>query len=211
MSASWYLRFLASTRGRMIALLRRDTRTVDEMAVELHLTDNAVRAHLAALERDGFVRQSGVRRGGGAGKPAYSYELTAEAEQLFPKPYVTVLNTLLASLDERLPRNEVETLLREIGRQIAREYPAGEGDSRTRFEAATSALNRLGGLAVIEEHEGESMICGYDCPLAALVPDHPEVCHLAEAFVSEVAGMPVRECCHREGKPQCRFDLIEQP
>ena len=211
MSASWYTRFLTSTRGRLISLLRRDSRTVEEMATALHLTDNAIRAHLATLERDGYVRQSGVRRGGGAGKPAYAYELTSEAEQLFPKPYVTVLNTLLAALEGQMTRSEIETTLRETGRQIASEYPPGSGDNRARLEAATSALNQLGGLATVEEQRGASMICGYDCPLASLVPQHPEVCHLAEAFVSEVAGRPVRECCHREGKPRCRFEVIDQP
>lgn len=211
MPASWYMRFLASTRGRLVALLRRDTRTVDEMATELHLTDNAVRAHLAALERDGYVRQSGVRHGVGAGKPAYAYELTPEAEQLFPKPYVTVLDMLLASLEGRLTRDEVEKLLRETGRRIASEYPHGTGESHERLEAATRALNQLGGLATLEEDGGTSTICGYDCPLASLVPDHPEVCHLAEAFVGEVAEAPVRERCQREGRPRCRFELAEQP
>jgi len=79
MSSAWSLRFLTSTRGRLITLLRRDTRTVDDLASALNLTDNAVRAHLAALERDGIVRQSGVRRDGGVGKPAFAYELTADA------------------------------------------------------------------------------------------------------------------------------------
>lgn len=210
MSASWYLRFLTSTRGRLITLLRRHARTVDEMAAELGLTDNAVRAHLAALERDGLVRQCGVRRGGGAGKPAYAYELTSSAEQLFPKPYVAILNSLLSSLDEHMSRNEVEALLREIGRRIANEYPPATGGGHDRLAAAANALNQLGGLAALEEHEGELRIRGYDCPLAALVPGHPEVCGLAEAFVSEVAGVPVRECCEREGTPHCRFEPAER-
>ena len=76
-------RFLASTRGQIITLLRRSSRTVDELAQALNLTDNAVRAHLATLERDGVVQQSGVRRG--SGKPASVYDLAPEAEQLFPK------------------------------------------------------------------------------------------------------------------------------
>lgn len=49
-------RFFASIRGRIVALLRRAGRTVDELTQALDLTDNAVRAHLAALERDGMVR-----------------------------------------------------------------------------------------------------------------------------------------------------------
>ena len=65
-------------------LLRRSGRTVEELARALDLTDNGVRAHLAVLERDGIARQRGsVRRGSGGGKPAYVYELTSEAEELF--------------------------------------------------------------------------------------------------------------------------------
>src|SRR5574341_1702227 len=67
-------RFFASTRGRIVALLRGTTRTVDELAEELELTDNAVRAHLLSLERDGLLRQSGLQRG--TRKPHFAYELT---------------------------------------------------------------------------------------------------------------------------------------
>ena len=51
------LRFFTSTRGKIITLLRRASRTVDELAQALDLTDNAVRAQLAALERDGLVQR----------------------------------------------------------------------------------------------------------------------------------------------------------
>lgn len=211
MSPSWYPRFLTSTRGRLIALLRRGTRTVDDLASELNLTDNAVRAQLAALERDGIVRQSGVRRDGGVGKPAYAYELTANAEQFFPKPYAQALNEILDALDERIPPEEVKQLLSRAGARLARKYPSGRGDIRTRLEAAVDALNQLGGLAELEAADSSFSIRGYSCPLAALVPSHPDACHLAEAFVSEVAGMPVCEHCDRSAAPRCRFELAEQP
>lgn len=211
MSASWYVRFLASTRGRIIAYLRRDTRTVEEMASELGLTDNAVRAHLATLERDGLVHQSGVRRGGGVGKPAYSYELTDDARRLFPKPYAEVLSDMLAALDDQMPPGAVEELLRRVGRRIASDHPAGHGDRRARLATASEALNQLGGLTEVEESDGRPAIQGFDCPLAALVPSHPEVCQLAESLVSEVAGMPVHECCQKGGAPRCRFEPVEQP
>ena len=76
--------------------MRRAGFTVDELARELDLTNNGVRAHLATLERDGIVRQSGVvKRESGGGKPAYLYELTPEAEDLFLKAYEPVLYRLL--------------------------------------------------------------------------------------------------------------------
>src|SRR5947209_6909672 len=92
-------RFFASTRGKMILLLRRASRTVEELAEALELTDNAVRAQLALLERDGLVQQRGSRRG--SSKPAAVYEITPAAEDLFPKAYGPVLRQLLETLNER--------------------------------------------------------------------------------------------------------------
>jgi predicted ArsR family transcriptional regulator len=92
LATNWEEKFFESTRGRMVTLLRRSGRTVEELARGLALTDNGIRAHLAVLERDGIVRQRGsVRRGSGGGKPAYVYELTPEAEDLFPKAYAPAL------------------------------------------------------------------------------------------------------------------------
>jgi predicted ArsR family transcriptional regulator len=51
------------------------------------------------------------------------------------------------------------------------------------------------------------MIRGYSCPLAALVPDHPERCKLAEALLTEVVGVAVREHCHKGERPRCRFEV----
>ena len=39
-------RFFESTRGRIVTLLRGTTETVNELAQQLELSDNAVRAHL---------------------------------------------------------------------------------------------------------------------------------------------------------------------
>ena len=49
MTTSLGLRFFGSTRGRMVTLLRRRGLTVDELAAEVGLTTNGVRAHFATL------------------------------------------------------------------------------------------------------------------------------------------------------------------
>src|SRR5581483_4641755 len=131
-------RFFASTRGRLIALLRRAVRTVEELAEALNLTDNAVRAHLTSLERDGLVRQQGVRRGG-VGKPAYTYGLTEDAEALFPKAYGELLRQLLTLLSQRLTAGH-----------------HASGPPEERVAAAVAYLNELGGLA-----EWTAMDSGY--------------------------------------------------
>src|SRR5919112_3691892 len=125
----WDQRFFRSTRGRIVTLLRRSERTVEGLARELGLTDNGVRAHLATLERDGVVRQRGSKRhGSGGGKPAFVYELTPEAEELFPKAYEPVLSRLLNVLAVQLGPQQSEALLRNVGRRIAegQSVPADE-------------------------------------------------------------------------------------
>jgi predicted ArsR family transcriptional regulator len=113
LATNWDERFFESTRGKIVTLLRRSGRTVEELARALSLTDNGVRAHLAVLERDGIVRQRGsVRRSSGGGKPAYVYGLTEQAEDLFPKAYEPALRRLLDVLSERLGSGESEALLR---------------------------------------------------------------------------------------------------
>ena len=201
-------KFFESTRGRMVTLLRRSGRTVEDLARAVGLTDNGVRAHLAVLERDGIVRQRGsVRRGSGGGKPAYVYELTSEAEELYPKAYEPALSRLLDALAERLGLEESEVLLRSAGRRLVEGKTVPTDSTHARLEAAAGVLNDLGGLAELEEQDGTLVIRGYSCPLAAVTPDHPEVCRMAEALVAEVAGVQVHERCDRSERPRCCFEV----
>lgn len=203
----WHRRFVQSTRGRLVALLRRDTRTVDELAQELGLTDNAVRAHLAALERDGWVLPQGVRRSGGSGKPANIYELTADAEVLFPRAYGSIVNYLLDILDERMPPEEVTATLREVGRRLSSEYRAPTGDLREHLDTAIRVLNDQGGLAEVEALPGSYAIHCYRCPLADTVAHHPEACQLVTAMLSAVIGVRVQDRCERGTQPRCYFEV----
>ena len=84
---------------------------------------------------------------------------------------------------------------------------APTGGIRSRLEAAVEVLNELGGLAELEEHDGGLVIRGYSCPLAAVTPDHPEVCRMAETLLTELAGVPVHEHCERGERPRCRFEV----
>lgn len=202
----WDRRFFASTRGRIVMLLRRAGRTVEELAQVLGLTDNGVRAHLATLERDRLVQQRGtVSRG--SGKPAYVYELTPEAEGLFPKAYEPVLRQLLDIMVERLGLEEAEVSLRAVGRRIAEGRTVPEDGLSARLEVAVATLNELGGLVELEERDGAFIVRGYSCPLTAVVPGHPEVCRLVEALLAELVGMPVYEHCDRDENPRCCFEV----
>ena len=202
-------RFFDSTRGRVVGLLRGRSGTVTELAEKLGLTDNAVRAHLLSLERDGLIRQSGVQRG--SRKPHFAYELTPEAERLFPKAYDALLNQLITTLKGRLPPSAIEDVLREVGRSLAARHASGDGsgDLEARLQNAVEILKAIGGTPAVEREGGKLIIRSGGCPLAAAVVEHPEVCEVAEALVAEIVGLPVHESCHRGETPRCRFEVGE--
>ena len=200
-------RFFESTRGQIVTMLRGSPCTVEELAAKLELTDNAVRAHLATLERDGLVRQSGLKRG--PRKPHFTYVLTHEADGLFPKAYDALLNQLISVLKHRLTPREIEDVLREVGRAVAADAPPGKhNDLPSRVQNAIKVREAIGGAAEeAEEHEDKIVIRGKGCPLAAAVSVHPEVCQLAQSLVAEIVKAPVEEHCERDGRPKCRFEI----
>lgn len=208
-SANLGRRFLDTTRGQIVALLRRSAHTVDELARSLGLTANAIRAHLSTLERDGLVRQEGVRRGPGAGKPATLYEIHPAAEPLFSSAYAPVLGALLDELVAQLPAERSDALMEAVGRRLAAELgrpPAGDVEARVRAGAAL--LDSLGG-ETRTEREANAMVirgCG-GCPLSATVARRPEMCRAVEALLAEYIGAPVRQRCEHGERPRCRFEV----
>jgi predicted ArsR family transcriptional regulator len=201
----WDDRFFETTKGRILALLRRGSRTVDELAGALGVTDNAVRIHIAALERDGIVQQRGVRPTGG--KPAYAYEVAPEAERLFTKAYIPVLTQLVAALEDRLTTSELVALLRDVGRRLAAARGPSSGTLRARADVAATVLTELGGIVDVEEENGHLTLRGFSCPLADAVRAHPATCQAVESLVAEVTGVSVTERCDRAGRPRCCFAL----
>jgi predicted ArsR family transcriptional regulator len=203
----WDARFFETTRGKILALLRRGSRTIDELANALGITDNAVRIHVAALERDGVVHQRGVVPTGG--KPAYSYEVVPEAERLFTKAYLPVLTQLVDVLEERLSTAELEKILTEVGRRLASEKGSAGGSVRDRAEAAATILTELGGVVeIVEGPSGRLELRGFSCPLADAVLAQPATCRAAESLVATVVGAPVRERCDRRSRPRCCFEIL---
>lgn len=201
-------RFFDSTRGRIVRLLRRARHTVDELAAELGLTNNAVRAHLASLERDGLVRTDGVRRGPGAGKPATIYEIDPDVEPLLSRAYVPLLNALLGSLGARLPSDQLSEVMHEVGHRLAGGHsPLPTGDFDTRVQAAANVLVELGAEATVERNGDTITIRGCSCPVSAAVSERPEVCRALQTLLADLTGATVEEHCDRTGRPRCCFEL----
>ena len=207
----WETSIGGAVRGRIIGLLRRGERSVEELASELGVTDNAVRAQLQALERHGVVHQARIRREGTVGKPAVMYAIAPDAESLFSSAYAPVLKALLVSLEERLDGPELDAVFREAGRRLADEMTASDGSSPKQLDArgraAAAILSALGAEIDVERAPEGYVLRGFACPLSDAVRAQPKVCHAMEELVAGVTGAQVRECCDRTGQAKCRFEV----
>ncbi len=202
----WEQHFGNSTRGRIVAILRRGWRSVDELAGTLGVTDNAVRAHITALERDGVVAVTGSRRDGTVGKPATLYGVADGADTLFSSAYAPALSALVAELGSRYP-DQIESLLRGAGHRLA--TPAS-GTFAERVGDAVAVLTELGGDADVEQTPDGYSIRGHGCALGHAVSSRPETCCLMEQLLADVTGATVREQCDRgHNPPRCVFTISE--
>lgn len=203
-----FQRWVGTTRGQVLVQLRGGDKTVAELAVELDLTENAVRSHLTSLERDGLIEAHGVRREG-VGKPAVVFRLTPAGEEAFPKGYATVLVALLKLLAARFGAEGAGDLLREAGRLVVAtvERPDAWED---RVALAQRTLEPLGGHVAVRRVDDTLRLEGDGCPLSQVVQACPEACQIVEQLLGEVLGCPVRETCDRSGRPRCVF-VVEPP
>ena len=207
--AWWQRQNEGSTRGKLVALLRRGERSVEELAQALGITDNAVRAQLASLERDGVVAAHRIRRAGTVGKPATMYGLTAGTSPMLSAAYAPMLAALLAELDARLTGRQLDAALRAAGRRLA---PASRDNASfaRRVEAGAELLHGLGADAELVKTTDGYEIVAHGCVLAEAVAACPKSCRAVESMLTGVVGTRVRERCDRSGPPNCRF-MIAAP
>jgi DeoR family suf operon transcriptional repressor len=197
---------VVSTRARLVELLRTSGRTVNELADELQLTDNAVRSHLDSLVKQGKAQLGAPKPG--VRKPHQTYELSPAAKGSFAKAYEPVLSAVLDVLEQRLPKRQRENMLRDSGRRLAQALALPDGTpSQDRIDYALSLLQQLGGLPEWVEDSGECQIVGRGCPLNSVVRNHPDACLIAEALLQELIGVQVKSECEHGEVPHCCFQV----
>ena len=108
------------TRKVIMNLLRKHQYTVEELAKDLGITRNAIRAQIVLLQRDGIVEPRGEIKG--TRRPSLTYGLSANADLSFSKAYPPVLANLLHVLDERMSQEELRTIMKKLGPEYIRVF-----------------------------------------------------------------------------------------
>lgn len=199
-----------SRRAEVVQLLQRGMGTVAELARRTRLTDNAIRSHLLALEREGLVDRKGSQPG--RRRPHEFYRLTLRARKLLLHASDASLTALLQAMKQGLSRRQLQALLRAGGTALARRFETGTANKSLleRVRNGARLLNALGGAAQVEKEKNGFCIRSRGCPLNAVVSEHPEACLLVENFLARMLRARVREHCLRGSESRCRFAITPE-
>ncbi|HSD60084.1 MAG TPA: HTH domain-containing protein [Burkholderiales bacterium] len=182
--------------------------TVEELSQALEISRNAVRQHLAGLERDGLLLQSGTRPTGG--RPEQLYLLTDKGREIFPRQYSWFSRLLIESIREQAGSEGLGNRLADLGNQVASQLrsqsPVPE-ERPLRVSRLAALMTDLGyGAKATTASDGAPTIEANNCVFHDLAARYPEVCRFDLALMATFAGNAVehQECMVRGGS-MCRF------
>jgi DeoR family transcriptional regulator, suf operon transcriptional repressor len=194
------------TRGRILEELAVAPRTARDLAKTLGIQESAARGHLDRMEERGLVVPSFRREG--VGRPRKRYVLTGQAQDLFPKKYDLILDSLVDELLAREGEGYVSALFaeaaRRMAREVAKEIPKGvSGPERTRN--LVTALNRIGFQCSAQQTpDGQLRIVRTNCVFRHSALSHPYLLcevfdqHLTEELLGQV-GVDLEDSIGRGG------------
>lgn len=201
---------LGTTQQRLLRHLLHASEgsTVESLCQRLRISHNAVRQHLTALLRRGWIER--VQALASGGRPQMRYALTASGRDLFPRNYGAIAGALLAQLGQRLGEAGTAEFMETLGRSVAASQtplrPDAVPDGLAR--ALAQRLAELGYEAVPARHGEDWQVEAFNCVFHALAQQNPQVCRFDLAYMEAASGRRIHhlECLVRGGQV-CRFRL----
>ena len=194
------------TQRRLLKVLLHtpDGASVEHLTRELGITHNAVRTHLAALQRDGAVERLGQKRTGG--RPVHLFALTPAGRETFPRRYREIAESLIATVERTLGHGALDKVMRRMGTEAGHHW-VPPGRPKASVAEVAAAMKQLGYEARVSvTGASEEEIVARNCVFHELAAKYPAVCQFDLAFLEATIGRTVehRECMLREGRV-CRF------
>ena len=196
-------------RATLVTLKRNGTMQAHALAAALGITVAAVRQQLGRLEQDGLVTHR--RDADGRGRPAHSYQLTAAAEELFPKRYGDLTTELLGYLGGP-DSEEVHALFDRRRRRRLEGATTRLADKPLEEQVAelTAILDEDGYLADVERlDDGGWRITEHNCAILSVATGYRQACSSEIAFIRDaLPGAHVERVAHlMDGAHVCAYEV----
>ncbi len=195
------------TRQQIIVLLRKNgVMSIEGMSKSLGITPMGVRQHLIALEKKGIVTYETRRQS--IGRPGFLYQLTKEADDLFPKAYYKFVNGLLKDIETHYGKQKIKKLFQWRAQRILsdRENALKGKPLNSRINALIAMLNEEGYLAEYNETADGFVIKQYNCPIYRIASEFPIACKYEIDIYKKLLGINItRVSCISRGATACEY------
>jgi len=209
----------SSLRRELLLRLRLDgPSSPDQLAQRLGASRTGVLQQLRALEAANLVTRQTVRHG--VGRPRHLYDVTADAQDLFPSNYGALASGLLAAIEtvggDDLLGQVFAARRRQLGDRV-REHVAD------RIGSDASLLERVRELAVVQADQGyladatigsdgTIRLREHNCAIFHIAAGAPLACQAELELFTEILGADVvREQHIATGDRCCTYRIAERP
>jgi len=202
-----------STRDQILHMLKvKKSLTVSDMAIELGITEMAVRRHLNTLERDNLIKSALVRQA--MGRPTHVYSLSQQADELFPRNYHDLTLDFLQDLQEIDGTSKVDTLFKRREDRLRDNYRQYvQGTLEERVEALAEIQNQKGYMVEWEKdpQSGTFYIKEFNCPISQVAREFKQACSCELSLFRRVLEAEVEQTsCMAKGGDNCVYRISER-
>jgi predicted ArsR family transcriptional regulator len=200
---------MSSTRDKILETILNNQRvTIVELADSVGINPISVRHHIVKLEADGLVSSEDERHG--VGLPRRYYFLSEDGMESFPTCYLTLTCRLLEKIKTTLPEDTVNALFTQLGNEMAHkaiaEIDLGGLTMEERLDLLAGCLEDEGFNVTWERKDDQYHIRELSCPYYQVGMNHPEVCSVDKAMISNFLDVPAtRVNCILDGDTHCTY------
>ena len=207
----------ALRRELLVRLRREGPSSPDHLAASLGASRTGVLQQLRALEAANLVRRETVRHG--VGRPRHVYDVTEQAQDLFPNAYGGLATGLLAAIravgGEALVDDVFEARRRATTERVRERLTE-------RLPADASVVDRATELAVIQDEQGylaEAVlgpdgvirIVEHNCAIHHVATGGTAACRAELELFREILGPGVERETHIAGGDRCCTYRVGSP
>jgi predicted ArsR family transcriptional regulator len=189
---------MTTARQKILTYMSKSrTASARELSRALQMSSAAIRHHLRVLAADGRLEIVAVRGRDARGRPEKIYSLPRAA---LGDNLAALSDALLAETGSRVP---VEAL----AERLAGESGPGNQVLAKRLNLTVEKLNAMNYHAHWEAGSQGPRILFGNCPYAAILGKHPELCHMDQAMLRKLTGEPAKQVFRtgKEGSSVCVF------
>jgi predicted ArsR family transcriptional regulator len=217
MAISEFAKSLSAPRREILTYIKTNTSaTIAQLAVELGVTDEAIRQHIVHLENQGWIAGTAAKtEPARVGRPVVQYSLTEAGDHLFPKRYDELSVALIDTLVANYGLSALEHALAAITDAQVQDW-----EQRLAGKSLDERIEMLRGFyfeddpfTTVEHANGETILVERNCPFQKVAMMRPQLCSTTVSTLTRLLGVRVeRRQRFQNGDGKCTFHVLaDQP